>query len=351
MRPIALLRRAAKWLATLLALLVVAAFCYEHVAAWRDARVLTQIGRSVDIGGRTLNIHCRGDGGPTVVLVSGRTAPGYTWTPSARVIAAFTRVCWYDRADIGWSDAGPDPAWGDQAVRDLHALVGNAGLERPLVLVGHSFGGYIIRLYHHTYPGEVAGMVLVDAAHEDAGTIAGMPHRERPKVPRWLIRSLSHGMGHLGMMRAMASDPGPPPPQWTTEEWDIFARLRRQRNMAMADAKVGPESATADLVRATGGLEDMPMVVLTQGRAIRDPNSVEAGVRRGWIDLQRQLAERSRGRHVIVPNAGHGIPVEAPDAVIAAVREVVDVVCGPPLQIHEATSRHSVVRCGVQSAR
>lgn len=122
--------------------------------------------------------------------------------------------------------------------------------------------------------------------------------------------------------------------------------------MAMADAKVGPEEATAELMRSAGGLEDMPLVVLTQGREIRDPNSVEAGVRRGWIELQRQLAERSRhGRHVIVPNAGHGIPVEAPDAVIAAVREVVDVICGPPLQIHEATSPRSGVRCGARSAR
>ena len=330
MRLLPFVLRAATWLATLLAVLVIAAFAYEHIGAGRDARVLTQVGRSVDIGGRALNVHCQGDGRPTVMLVSGRTAPGYSWTPSARGIAAFTRVCWYDRADIGWSDAGPDPAWGDQAITDLHALVTHAGLAQPLVLVGHSFGGYVIRLYHQAYRGEVAGMVLVDAAHEDAGTIAGMPHRERPKVPRWLIRGLSHVMGNLGMMRAMASGASAPPPQWTSDEWDILARLRRQRNMLLADAKVGPEEATADLVRSTGGLEDMPMVVLTQGRPIRDANSVEAGVRRGWIDLQRELAARSRrGRHVLVPNAGHGIPVEAPEAVIAAVKEVVDSVRVP----------------------
>src|SRR5512145_2095834 len=176
MRALALLLRVVKWLAALLGVLMFAAFAYEHVHAWRDARVLVQVGHSVGIGGRSLNIHCLGDGRPTVMLVAGRTAPGYSWTPSARGIAAFTRVCWYDRADIGWSDAGPDPAWGDQAITDLHALVTHAGLAQPLVLVGHSFGGYVIRLYHQAYRGEVAGMVLVDAAHEDAGTIAGMPH-------------------------------------------------------------------------------------------------------------------------------------------------------------------------------
>jgi pimeloyl-ACP methyl ester carboxylesterase len=297
---------------------------YEHVGAWRDARVLKQIGRSVDIGGRSLNIHCAGDGSPTVVFVSGRTAPGYIWTPTQRGVSAFSRACWYDRADIGWSDSGPDPAWGDAAARDLHSLVRNAGLVTPLVLVGASFGGYVIRLYHQAYPGEVAGMVFADTALEDAGLIPGMPHRNPPPIPRAVIRGLSMVFGRLGMMRFLASDPGPAPAHWTADEWDVLARLQRQRNIALADAQVGPERATADLVRSAGGLEEMPLIVLTQGRPIQDQQSSEAGVRRGWVDLQRQFAERSRhGRQVLVPDSGHGIPVEAPDAVIGAVREIV----------------------------
>jgi len=319
-----LARIAVKFIGAFIALVLVGAAAYEHIGAWRDGRVLKQIGRSVDIGGRTLNIHCIGDGTPTVVFVSGGTAPGYVWTPSQRGVSAFTRACCYDRADIGWSDSGPDPAWGDRAARDLHLLLQNAGLHPPFVLVGASFGGYIIRLYHHAYPGEVSGMVFVDAAHEDAGTIQGMPHRDRPPLPRSVIRALSIVFGRLGMMRFLASDPGPPPTYWSAEEWDILRRLRRQRNIALADAQVGPERATANLVRSAGGLDDMPMIVLTQGRPIRDPASVEAGVRRGWVELQRRLALRSRrGRQVLVTNSGHGIPVEAPDAVISAVREIV----------------------------
>jgi hypothetical protein len=133
------------------------------------------------------------------------------------------------------------------------------------------------------------------------------------------------------MMRLMASDPGPPPNHWTAAEWDILARLRRQRNILMADAKVGPGRATDDLVRSAGGLDDMPMIVLTQGKPIPDPNSVEAGVRRGWVALQRDFARRSRrGRQVMVPESDHGIPIEAPDAVIRAVRELVtDLRAGP----------------------
>lgn len=314
----------AKVVATVIALALLTAATYEQIGAWRDSRVLKQVGHSVDIGGRTLNIHCTGEGSPIVMFVSARTAPGFVWTPTQRGVSTFTRSCWYDRADTGWSDSGPDPAWGDAAARDLHHLVQNAGLKPPYVLVGHSFGGYIIRLYHDAYPGETAGMVLVDAAHEDAGTIQGMPHRERPPIPRAVIRGLSIFLGRLGLMRFLASDPGPPPKHWSADEWDILARLRRQRKVSLADAQVGPEHATADLVRSAGGLEEMPLIVLTQGRPIQDPASVAAGVRRGWVDLQRQLADRSRrGRHVLVPHAGHGIPVEAPDPVIDAVREIV----------------------------
>jgi hypothetical protein len=116
------------------------------------------------------------------------------------------------------------------------------------------------------------------------------------------------------MMRLLATDPGPALEGWSAAEWDILSRLRRQRNLALADAQVGPERATADLVRAAGGLEDMPLIVLTQGQG---PG--------GWSDLQRQLARRSRrGRQVLVPDSGHGIPVEAPGAIVDAVREIVE---------------------------
>jgi pimeloyl-ACP methyl ester carboxylesterase len=321
-----LVRLVARLAAGIIALVLLAAVAFEHIGASRDSRVLKQVGRSVDIGGRTLNIHCTGEGRPTVVFASGRTGLGYVWTPTQRGVSAFTRSCWYDRADVGWSDPGPDPAWGDAAARDLHQLVENAGLERPLVLVGASFGGHIIRLYHHTYPGEVSGMVFADAALEDASTIQGMPHRERPPIPRSVILGLSVVLGQLGMMRFRNSDPGPPPPYWSADEWNILTLLGRQRKVLLADGKVGPGHATDDLVRSTGGLEEMPLIVLTQGKQ-SSTSSVAPGVLRGWVELQRRFAERSRrGRQMLVPNSGHGIPVEAPDAVISAVREMVTTV-------------------------
>ena len=318
-----LVRTSARLLGLLLALVLLGAASYEHVGAWRDRRVLQQVGRSVDIGGRSLNIYCTGAGSPTVIFASARTAPGYVWTPTQRGVAAFARACWYDRADLGWSDPGPDPEWADSAARDLHLLLRNAGLEPPFVLVGHSFGGYVIRMYQDAYPGEAAGMVFADTALEDAGTIQGMPHREMPPIPRSVILGLSTVLGQLGMIRFLASDPGPAPAHWTPHEWDILARLGRQRNVLLADAKLGPGRASDDLVRRAGGLEEMPMIVLTQDNP-SSGSSAGPGVLRGWVDLQRRFAERSRrGRQVLVPDSGHGMPQEAPDAIIDAVREIV----------------------------
>jgi pimeloyl-ACP methyl ester carboxylesterase len=306
---------------------IVVAFGYEHISAWRDRSVLTHVGRSIDVGGRSLNIHCAGEGSPTVVFESGRTSPGYIWMQSQRSVSQFTRACWHDRAGLGWSDPGPDPSWGDAAAVDLHTLLANAGVPPPYVMVGASFGGYVIRLFHHAYPGEVAGMVFADTALEDAGTIEGIPHRDPPPIPRAVIRALSLGLGQLGMMRFASAEPGPPPAGWSAHEWDVLARLRRQRASLLADAQEGPEKATADLVRHAGGLDEMPMIVLTQGRLPRDPASVGARVQRGWIELQRQFAGRSRkGRQIVVAESGHGIPLEAPGTVTAAVRDIVDTV-------------------------
>ena len=162
-------------------------------------------------------------------------------------------------------------------------------------------------------------MVFVDTALEDAGTIQGMPHREMPRIPRPVILGLSTVLGRLGMIRFLASNPGPPPKHWSADEWDILTRLGRQRNILLADAKLGPGRASDDLVRATGGLEEMPLIVLTQGNP-SSPSSAASGVLPGWMELQRRFAQRShRGRQVLVPDSGHGMPEEAPDAIIRAV--------------------------------
>ncbi len=139
----------------------------------------------VDIGGRSLYLDCRGSGGPTVILEAGAGNDSRVWDtvslPSGTTggavlpeVAAFTRVCAYDRPGTflgpglpGRSDAVPMPRTAGEIVADLHVLLAAANVPGPYVMVGHSFGGLVVRLYASTYPDDVVGLVLVDAAHED----------------------------------------------------------------------------------------------------------------------------------------------------------------------------------------
>src|SRR6266550_2848192 len=163
---------AAKWLGSVVLITGLTGAIHEQVAERRDRERLPQIGRSVDIGGRSLNIYCSGEGRPAVIFDSGNGDPGYVWADIQPEIAKLTRACWFDRAGEGWSDIGPFPRTSAAMSTDLHKLLHRAGIPAPYILVGHSLGGMTIRVYNGMYPTDVAGAVLVDAAHGDEATRA-----------------------------------------------------------------------------------------------------------------------------------------------------------------------------------
>ena len=135
-------------------------------------------GQLIDIGGRKLHIHCTGNGAPTVIIENGGAAFSFDWELVQPEVTRFTRTCTYDRAGYAWSDVGPEFDTFNQAVHDLHTLLDRAGIAGPYVLVGHSFGGLLVRFYQATYPKDVVGMVLVDSSHEASFQQVG------PKVVR-----------------------------------------------------------------------------------------------------------------------------------------------------------------------
>ncbi|HYL37283.1 MAG TPA: alpha/beta hydrolase [Bryobacteraceae bacterium] len=309
------LRARLKPLAVGALVLMACGVAYEQAGRWRDRRLYPQIGHSVDIGGRSLNIYCSGQGTPAVILESGVGMPGLSWSPVQREIAAFTEACWYDRAGYGWSDPGPFPNHSDSVARDLQALLHASGLPPPYVLAGHSLGGLDVRVFNGMYPNEVAGLVLVDPTPED------LPDRiPQYAPPDWLQRPmfLAAGLaGELGVIRLWAPDPGPLPKGFTPAEWSAISSLRWQVKSQMANAKEGPLRTDMQQVKAAGGLEDLPLVVLS---AQGNPDQLA----RIKLELHTEIAQLSaHGKLTVLPKSGHLIPFEAPEAVVGAVREVV----------------------------
>jgi pimeloyl-ACP methyl ester carboxylesterase len=154
----------------LVVFVLLAGVIYQFVATKIDAyRWYPPPSEMVDVGGSSMHLHCTGEEGraPTVVMDSGLGGTVLDWQLVQPGVAKFARVCSYDRGGMGWSDPGAQPRTSQQIVEELHALLNNAEVEGPYVLVGHSFGGTNVQLYASQYPDEVAGMVLVDSATED----------------------------------------------------------------------------------------------------------------------------------------------------------------------------------------
>ena len=314
-----------KTLAVGLAATAFAGVLYEHVARRQDRKRFPQVGQSVDIGGRNLNIYCSGNGSPAVILESGKGIPGYSWVFVQREIAKFTRACWYDRSGYGWSDSGPYPQNSVETARELHELLRRATIQPPYVLVGHSLGGFHVRVYNGLYPDDLAGMVLVDSSHEDEGIqIPRHRGRSHPAYLRRPVSLLAETVYGLGLLRVLARHRGSDfrPVGITTGEWSIISGLASEPRMMAATAQEC-QGECGEQARSAGGLGDRPLIVLTAGKqTIRSPEDEED--RESWIRLQSQLVQlSSRGRQVVVRNSGHMIPYEVPEEIIGAVREVI----------------------------
>ena len=325
-------RRSRRAIPIALIFLLAAGVLYERRGARRDRERLPQVGRSVDIGGRTLNIFCSGEGTPAVIFDSGNGASGYRWSHIQPQVAAMTRACWFDRAGEGWSDPGPFPRTSAAMSADLHALLRRAEIPPPYVLVGHSLGGLNVRVYNGLYPNDVAGAVLVDAAHEDEPRRAPSSMRGY-SAPRWLWRPIwiiGRSARAVGLLRLLSPHVDlPDDPQSRTREQIVLALGTQPKSAAThVDASVNDSYAQAE---RSGGFGDKPLVVLTRGRVPQLPADASEVDREGlayekiWMhEIQPKLARLStRGQHVIVASSGHGIPDDAPDAVVSAVREVI----------------------------
>jgi pimeloyl-ACP methyl ester carboxylesterase len=321
-------------------LVLVAGLAYQWLGTRRDRRLVPPPGALLVVGGRRMHVFTVGVGAPPVVFESGIAASSLNWTAVQREVSRSTSASTYDRAGYGWSDPVPGAVDASTACERLRATLSAAGLAPPYVLVGHSFASYILQLYACRHPGEIAGMVFVDPiTHEDWR--APGPGRRRTLQGGVLFSRIGAVVAASGLLRLLLSrlEAGAPGAgravlrsfgsaataavtgivgqvgKMPREVWPaIRAHWSRPTGfvtMARYFATL-PESARqleVELEAAPPWL--FPLIVLTGERSESE------------VERHRRLAARSRrGTHVVVAGTGHWIHLDAPEAVVGAIGEV-----------------------------
>jgi len=298
-------------------------------------------GQMVDAGGYRLHINCQGipvPGRPTVVMEGGNAESCLTWALVQPEVAKFTRVCTYDRAGLGWSERSPRPRAATNIVEELRTLLTTAGVEPPYVLVGHSIGGMFVRLYAHRYPEQVAGMVFVDAAHEEQYmrfpvSLQRLQQQSLTMMAR--VMRLLKMLNSVGFLALLADKlgrtwPTPIPDPVRAAYLGVACSDTRFFETAIDESVSVEENLAAVRAARIDTLGHLPLVVLSapdqfagieKHLSARDAEQLRAVTE----ELQAELAAlSSSGKRVIVRNSGHYIQVEQPKAVIDAIREVVE---------------------------
>jgi pimeloyl-ACP methyl ester carboxylesterase len=305
-----------------------------------DQAPYTHAQRLVYVGdGRRLNLYCIGAGSPTVILDLGFGAPLISWGLVQPAIAAITRVCSYERAGYGFSDPGPVPRTTAAIVDDLHALLKNAGISPPYVMVGHSMAGLDVRLYADRYPSEMRGLVLIDPLVEGWDAV----------VQRMFPAMLADGnrfLASLANCERLAQDDQlqtrsaanlqclpPPDPRFTTAVQAARDATKRRPGYwadLRSEAASEDEADATQLASAARAYGFMPLIVLSaplDSAYYASYGATSEQVAR-LTNERREMRDRivalsQRGAQCMVARTGHFIQLDRPDVVVAAIAQVV----------------------------
>jgi pimeloyl-ACP methyl ester carboxylesterase len=285
------------------------------------------LGKLVDVGGYRVHLYCTGSGSPTVVILGAGFS--FDWSLVQPEVASVTQVCSYDHSGSAWSDDGPTDSC-SLRVREIHEALKNAGIKGPYVLVGHSLGALVARLYTGQYPNDVAGLVFVDHAMAMINrrpTSGGAPTAPPPLSP-----PPPPSPGGVKMAIGMEDDPNFGKLSDRDREFHLWASNQVSGKADSPGKLPGGLDMLLDCVAQADAigkdqshpLGDKPLVDISAGNAPPIPGPAAEQWRTKYMELHSKLLSLSvNSKELVAENSGHLIIIDRPDVVIDAIGQVV----------------------------
>jgi pimeloyl-ACP methyl ester carboxylesterase len=267
------------------------------------------------VDGHAMRIDCLGSGSPGIILDAGLGNDGLIWGGVQPVLARTTRVCSYDRAGFGWSDALPPPRDADHIATELHGLLAVAGINGPVVLMGHSIAGMYIRAYATRYPTEVAGLIFVDGStplqNRNPAFKAHYPSGSTP----WLHRLLSETGLALGIPRLTGvcsqSLPG-----FAARAGKLAAEDQCHRQPEAYAGEFASFDRSGEETLHTGPYGSLPVLIFSQDPAKAASDGEPADIAAAWNLMQEDLKKLStRSRRIVARGSPHYIQLVRSDLI------------------------------------
>lgn len=264
-------------------------------------------GRLVDIGTHRLHINCTGEGTPSVIIDSGIGGFSLEWVRIQHNLSKDVRVCSYDRAGYGWSDPGPIPRTTARISRELHALLSEAKVPGPYVLVGHSFGGYNIRYFASDYPELVAGLVFIDSSHPEQFNTEEFKRVEQPQATKYKNSIRIH------LIRPIIAE------NYPQDKKQLAFRLMstlKSKSTLISESDFMQISAKQVAVRSHQQPYTFPVVIITRGKRVWPHNELGDLREQQWSNLQHDLENLAiKPDHFMAYNSGHVVHLDQPELV------------------------------------